>query len=266
MTLNVSRKGLGFAAVLVAVASALLFAGSPRQGQGGHTLAQDDPATPVVTPALPATMSVSGHGAVTLIPDTASVVLGVTINGETLSAAQAEATARMEAITAAVGAAGVEERDIQTTNYSVNVIYDYDNNGNPNRVIGYAVSNQMAVKVRDLDAVGTLLDAVVAEGANQIHGISFFVEDTAAAASQARTLAVEDAMRKADELAAAAGLEVARVTYITESSSPPPAPYYAGAGADMAESASRAAVPIQAGSSEVSVDVQMSFELRERAG
>ena len=264
MTLNASTKGLASVAVFVMVACALLllFAGSPRPG--GDAAAQDDRATPVVTPP-PATMSVSGHGAVTLEPDTASVVLGVTINAETLSAAQAEATTKMEAITAAVRAAGVEERDIQTTNYSVNVIYDYDNNGNPNRVIGYGVSNQMAVKVRDLDAVGSLLDAVVAEGANQIHGIGFFVEDTGAAASQARTLAVEDAMRKADELAAAAGLEVARVTYITESSSPPPAPYYAGAGADMAESAPRAAVPIQAGSSEVSVDVQISFELRERA-
>ena len=257
-----SAIGLVVGAALVAVAVALLVGGSSRSG--GGVAAQDDPATPVVTPTPPATMNVSGHGAVTLVPDTASVVLGVTIDAESLSDAQAEATTRMEAIIAAVRAAGIEDRDIQTTNYGVSILYDYDDDGNLDRVIGYQVSNQVAVTVRDVDALGALLDAVVAEGANQIYGISFYVEDTSAAASQARTLAVEDAMRKADELAAAAGLEVARVTYITETSSPPPVPFYAGSPAE--DAAVRSAVPIQAGSTEISVDVQMSFELRERAG
>jgi uncharacterized protein YggE len=257
-----STISIAVGAALAGLAFALLVAGWVRGG--GDAAAQGEVATPAVTPTPPATMSLSGHGAVTLVPDTASVSLGVTIDAESLSDAQAEATATMEAIIAAVRAAGIEERDIQTTDYGVSIIYDYDDSGNPERVIGYQVSNQIAVTVRDIEALGTLLDAVVAEGANQIYGISFFVEDTSAAASQARTLAVEDAMRKADELAAAAGLEVARVTYITESYSPPPAPVYAGAA--PAEAAPGAAVPIQAGSTEVSVDVQMSFELRERAG
>ena len=253
-------KGLAAGAGLIALALALLVLGSGLRG--GGAAAQDDSATPAVTPTPPATMSVSGHGAVNMVPDTASVVLGVTTNEATLEEAQSEATAAMEAIIAALKAAGVEDRDIQTTNFSVNIIYDYDNSGYPTRIIGYQVSNQVAVKVRDLDSLGTLLDAVVAEGANTIYGISFFVDDPSAATSQARQLAVEDALKKANELASAAGLEVARVTYITESYSPPPAPYYAGAADAAAEAAP---VPIQAGSTEVAVDVQMSFELRERA-
>jgi uncharacterized protein YggE len=248
-------------AAVAALVLALVIAGSLRAD--GRAAAQDAGSTPAVTPTPPATMNLSGHGAVSLVPDTASVSIGVTTNEDTLAEAQAEATAKMEAIIAAVLAAGVEERDIQTTNFSVSIIYDYDDDGYPTRIIGYEVSNQVSVKVRQLDALGPLLDAVVAAGANTIYGIGFFVDDPSAAADQARQLAVEDAMRKAEQLANAAGLEVARVTYITESYSPPPAPYYAG---DVAEAAPSASVPVQAGSTEVSVDVQMSFELREQAG
>jgi uncharacterized protein YggE len=252
--------GLGLALGFAALSIALVLAGPVRRS--GGVSAHDDAATPTVTPTPPATLSVSGHGSVILTPDTASFVVGVTTNEDTLAEAQAEATTQMEAIIAAVKAAGIEDRDIQTVNYSVNLIYDYDDDGYATRVIGYEVSNQVSVTVRDLDALGALLDAVVAAGANSVYGISFFVEDTSAAASQARTMAVEDAMRKAEELATAAGLEVARVTYITESYSPPPTPYYAPS-AGVADEAARASVPVQAGSSEVAVDVQMSFELRE---
>jgi uncharacterized protein YggE len=254
--------GFGLGLALVALLAVLLLTGPVRWGGGAS--AQDAPETAAATPTPPATLSVSGHGSVILTPDTASFVVGVVTNEDTLAEAQAEATTQMEAIIAAVKAAGIEDRDIQTTNYSVSLIYDYDDNGRATRVIGYEVSNQVSVTVRDIDALGGLLDAVVAAGANSVYGISFFVDDTTAAASQARTMAVEDAMRKADELAAAAGLEVARVTYITESYSPPPTPYYAPS-AGVADEAARASVPVQAGSSEVSVDVQMAFELREAA-
>jgi uncharacterized protein YggE len=257
-----SIKAIAAGAALVALVFALLLAGPVRLG--GNAAAQDQD-TPAPTPTLPATIDVAGHGAVTLAPDTASVSLGVTINEETLAAAQAAATARMAAILAAVQAAGVEDRDIKTTSYRVDLMHDRDDNGNPTRVIGYQVRNTIAVKVRDLDALGALLDAVVAEGATDVYGVSFFVDDPSAAASQARQLAVEDAMGKANELATAAGVAIARVTYITETYAPPPAPRdFAGDAAAAAPLAE--AVPVQAGSTEISVDVQMTFELGEQAG
>jgi uncharacterized protein YggE len=114
------------------------------------------------------------------------------------------------------------------------------------------------VTIHEIDRVGEILDAVVAVGANSIYGISFYVEDTSDAASQARTLAVEDARAKADELAAAAGLTIVRIVSISETSAPPPAPVPAGRG--QAEAADMAAPPIQTGTSEVSVDVLITFE------
>src|SRR5262249_28067451 len=151
----------------------------------------------------------------------------------------------------ALKAAGIDEKDIQTVNYSVNIIQDYDQNGNPAAIKGFQVSNQVNVTVRDLDKLGSILDTVVAQGANAIYGISFYVDDPSAAASQARKLAVDEAKKKADELAAAAGLKVGRVLSISETSSPAPSPVAFGR-AEAADAS--AAVPIQAGTSTISVD------------
>jgi uncharacterized protein YggE len=215
--------------------------------------------TPTSEVAFPATVSVSGRGSVIVEPDTASVVIGVTVLEPTLSAAQEKATTQMNAVIEAIKAAGVEEKDIQTVSYSVDIIQDYDQQGNPITIRGFRVSNQVSVTVRDIERLGELLDRVVAQGANTIYGISFFVADPATAATQARTLAVQDAMDKAKQLAAAAGLTVDRVVSITETSYVPPTPVFAG---DMGRAAAEAAVPIQAGTQTVSVDVQMVFELR----
>jgi uncharacterized protein YggE len=118
------------------------------------------------------------------------------------------------------------------------------------------------VTVRDTDKLGELLDAAVSAGANSIYGISFYVEDQTAAASDARVEAVEDARTKADELASAAGMTVGPVVSIAEGVPPVLSPVYAmgrgGAGAAMAE----AAVPVEPGSTTVSVDVTVTYELR----
>ena len=209
---------------------------------------------------VPATVFVNGQGRVRIPPDTASVVVGVDVIRPTLDAAQTEATAQATAIIDAVKAAGVAEEDIQTANYSVNIIRDYDEEGNPAEIRGFQVTNQVNVTIRDLDAIGDILDDVVAAGANNIYGISFYVEDPAAAASQARVQAVKDARTKADELAAAAGMKVGRLVSISESFAPPPAPEVFGGAAD-AVAESRVAVPVQIGTSEVIIDVQVTYEL-----
>lgn len=213
-------------------------------------------ATP--TPERPAaTVSVNGHGAVTIAPDTASVVIGVTIIEPTLSAAQEKATTQMTAVIEALKAAGIEDKDIQTVSYSVNIIQDYDERGYPANIRGFQVANQVNVTVRDLTQLGSILDTVVAAGANTIYGINFFVADPSEAASQARALAVQDARTKAEELAAAAGVKVGRLLSISETYAPPPAPVGYGA----VPEAARATVPIEAGTLVVTVDVQISWEL-----
>ena len=245
--------------ILAGLAIALLAVAALGAGGAGSVVAQDD-ATP--TPGDgPPTVTAGGRGVVTIPPDTAVVTIGVDVFQPTLSEAQAQATSTMETVIQAILDAGVAEEDVQTTNYSVNPVPRFDNQGRQTGIDGFQVSNQVTVKVRDIDQLGELLDTAVAEGANSIYGISFLVDDPAAAASEARVAAVEDARRKAEELADAAGLSLGRVLSITEGTSPPPMPLPFGSGAaDMAESAAR--VPVQVGTSEVAVDVQVTYELR----
>lgn len=217
--------------------------------------AQD--ATPAAGSA-PATVSVSGVGTVTVIPDTASVQLGVTVTEETLAAAQTSASTQMEAVIAAVKAAGVADKDIQTSTYYVSVVQNYDSNGNPSEVTSFQVQNQVNVVIRDIAKVGDVLDGAVAAGANTIYGVNFYVDDSTAAASQARKLAVEDAHQRAQELAEAAGMTVGPVVSITEGYSS--GPIYGKGGAGMAESAAPS-TPIQAGTSTVEVDVTVIYQL-----
>lgn len=225
---------------------------------GSPTVSAQD-STPVATQETsPATVSVNGQGIVTIQPDTASVIVGVNIIDKTLSAAQEKATSAMTSVIAALKEAGIADRDIQTVNYSVNILQNYDSNGNPATIEGFQVSNQVNVTVRDLAALGGILDTVVGKGANAIYGISFYVDDPTTAQTQARTLAVQDAKKKADELAAAAGMTVGRILSISESYTSSPMPYMGGRAeaADMASS-----VPIQAGTTAIQIDVQVVYEL-----
>ncbi|MDP9367776.1 MAG: SIMPL domain-containing protein [Chloroflexota bacterium] len=228
-------------------------------GRGTAVIAQGETGTPGPSYQEPSSLSVGGHGSVRLEPDAASIVLGVDIIDTTLSGAQAQATERMNDILEAVTKAGIAEEDVQTVNYSVNLVRDYDNEGRPTQVIEYQVSNQVSIKVRDLDRLGTLLDAVVTAGANNVYGISFVVDDPSEAASQARRLAVQDARAKAEEMAAEVGMRVGRVLTMSESSAPPPPPEVFESRADVQGAAQ--AVPVQTGTSEVAVDVQITYEL-----
>jgi uncharacterized protein len=228
---------------------------------GTFTMAKAQGSTPTPDATGPATVTVNGHGSTTLPPDTASILIGIDVTKPTLAEAQAAAADQMTAIITALKAAGIDEKDIQTVNYSVYVLRNYDNaTGSPTEITGFQVTNQVNVIVRDVDQVGDILDQVVAAGANNIFGINFYVDDTSGPASQARKLAVENATEKATELAEAAGMSLGRVVSINESygSTPPPVPYEAQA-KDMAQGG--AGTPVQTGTTEVTVDVSMTFEL-----
>jgi uncharacterized protein len=244
------RRGL-----IVAVLAALI--GASVMGIGLRAAAQE--ATPSAGgSAITSTVTVSGNGSVTIPPDAATISVGVNVINANLSEAQAAATSSMSAVIEALKAAGIDEKDIQTTNYSVTVLQEYDTNGYPARVSGYQVNNQVNVLVRDLDQLGTVLDEAVKAGANSIYGVSFVVTDPSGAATQARTAAIADATKKAQEIAAATGMTLGRVVTVTEVSGPAPLPYAYGKDEAMDMAAS---VPIQTGGSTVMVDVQITFEL-----
>ena len=223
-------------------------------GLVGPRLVAAQGATPAAGEAG-ATLRVVGTGTVTVAPDTAAVTVGVDVTEETLTAAQTAATERMEAILAAVEAAGVADADVQTAYFGVNPIRAYDEMGNPGEVTGYQVTNQVSVQVRDLDTVGTLLEGVVEAGANSIFGVSFYLADPSEAAAEARERAVADAAARADGLAAAAGQSVGEIRAIAETF----APGFVGDAKGQGQAAG--APPIQPGTTTVTVNVEVTYAL-----
>lgn len=234
-------------------------AGAALPAFSNVAMAQDD-ATPVVGAMGVATVSVSGHGQVNVAPDTASVTIGVDIIKPTLTEAQTEAATQASSVIEALKAAGIASEDIQTSYFSVNLLRDYSENADPTLITGFEVINQLQVTVRDTDSLGDLLDAAVNAGANSIYGVTFYVDDQTAAASEARVKAVEDARAKAEELASAAGMTLGPVVAIAEGTVPIVSPMYARGDGGMAMDA--AATPVEAGSTTVAVDVQVTYELR----
>ena len=217
--------------------------------------AQD--ATPVASGA-DRTITVNGRGTVTVAPDSASIVVGVDVTGDTLVETREESAQRMTAVLDTVEAAGIAEDQVQTVNYSINVINEWDDQGRLQGVSGYQVSNQVQIVTQDLDGLGSLIDALVESGANTIYSINFFSSDATAALSQARVIAVADATTKATELAAAANVELGEIVAIVESSIGNGPVVRAEAAMDSAGSAG---TPIQSGSLQIIIDVEITWSI-----
>ncbi|WP_156679409.1 SIMPL domain-containing protein [Sphingomonas profundi] len=205
-------------------------------------------------------LDVVAEGEVTRTPDVATIGAGVVTQGATAGAAMAENATRMAATVAALRRAGVAERDIQTSSINLNPQYRYGENVPP-VITGYQASNQVNVRFRDVKRAGAILDALVAQGANQINGPSFTVDKPDAALDEARAAAVARARARAELYAKAAGLSVKRILAISESgdTSPPPRPMTVMA---MARSKEAADTSIEAGEQKLSVTLSVTFELQ----
>jgi hypothetical protein len=207
------------------------------------------------------TVSVTGSGKAILTPDIAYVTIGVHTENKNASEAVSANNSQTEKVIAAIKQQGVDEKDIQTTNFSIYPQQQYDPNGKPTGEITYIVDNSVYVTIRDLDKVGDVLDAAVQAGANSISGIQFDVADKTEALSEARQAAVNDARAKAEELATAAGVTLGDVQTISEGTGVYPVPMYdMRASAPMAAEA--ASVPISPGQMTLTVDVSMVYEIR----
>ena len=162
-----------------------------------------------------ATITVTGSAVVTLEADYARISVGVSTKAKTVEEASQENTACIHAVIAALKEAGVAEEDIATSNYYVNAEYDYSLGGQ--RQTGYNVTNQLTVIIRDMAHIGATLDKATAVGANNIYNIEFLSTQADKAQDEATAHAVQDAMRKAQLLADAAGLELGGILSLTES-------------------------------------------------
>ncbi|MBQ8554711.1 MAG: SIMPL domain-containing protein [Clostridia bacterium] len=216
------------------------------------------PALSLAEAAQGATITVTGTAAVTLKADYAQVTVGVRTNAKTVEAATEENGTAIRAVIAALIEAGVAEEDIATSNYSVSAEYDYSSFTSDQRLTGYNVTNQLTVILRDMTCIGAVLDKATAAGANSIYNIEFLSTQSAAAQDEAAVYAVQEAMRKADLLAKAAGLEVGAVISMEESTSG----WYSTARTyNLAETAKTSNV-ILPDEASISASVTMVFELK----
>jgi hypothetical protein len=224
----------------------------------GIALTACGPSTITVQPQPPQrTITVTGTGLVTLTPDIAYIYIGVQTQDASASAAMSDNTAKANAIIAAIKAAGVADKDIQTTNFSVYPQQQYDDKGSLTGIL-YVVNNTVYLTVRELDKLGSLLDESVTAGANTINSISFDVADKTEALAQARQAAVENARKQAIELTGATGVTLGDVQTISyyDSSAPMMVEY---ARADMAYGGG---APIQSGSMQITTTVTIVFEIK----
>jgi uncharacterized protein len=169
-------------------------------------------------------ISVTGSGRVESAPDLADIQLGVTIQDETASAASGMAAETMTAVIDALRAAGIAETDIQTTQLSLNPVYDWEDS--PADIEAWEAANIVTVTLRDVTAIGDIVDAAIAAGATTVNSISFRTSDPSTAQAAAREAAVADAQAKAEQLAAAAGVTITGVLTIVESGQQDTQPLY----------------------------------------
>jgi uncharacterized protein YggE len=214
-----------------------------------------------ITQAIAGTrLDVSATGEVSRVPDVAIISAGVVTKSATASEALAAAATRMQRVRGALKASGVADRDIQTSNISLNPEYRYENN-QPPQLTGYTASNQLSVRFRDIANAGKILDALVREGANQINGPTLTVDKPEVALDEARAKAIAAGRARADLYAHAMGLRVVRIVSVSENGGafpPPPAPMMMRSNASARESDTQ----VDAGEQKLSANLSMTFELQ----
>lgn len=220
-------------------------------------------AAPAASSSTPQTRTLSayGNGEVYLVPDLAYVYVGVRVDADDVATALNKNNVQSQQVAEAVKGFGVETKDIQTSNFNVYPMTDYNPNGEVSRKY-YVVENTINITVRDLSKLGSLLDAVVRSGANTINGITFDVENKDEAMAQARDAAIEKARQQADGIAKAAGVTLGKLQNVSISSSGSTVPVYEGKGGGAAYNAPSSTVPVSAGQLLISVDAYLTYEIK----
>jgi len=234
-------KILAALGIAIAGLAAAAFAGV-AQPTGAHGAAADP---------SPATITVTGIGSVTTVPDRGSLDLTVETRRQTAAAAMTQNGADVASVVAAVQKAGVAKADIRTAQVSLTPLTSDDGT----TIVGYSASNTLTVTVKALAQAGTIVDAAVAAGANGISGPSLVRSDADSLYRQALKNAVADARQKAETLADAAGSHLAAVTAIVEGGGAVPVPF-----ADKAAAATPT-VTIEPGQQSIDASVTVTYAL-----
>lgn len=203
-------------------------------------------------------LDINATGEVSRVPDVAIISAGVVSRASTATAALSDNADRMGRVLEALKRAGVADRDIQTSNVSLNPEYRYPQDQSP-QLVGYTASNTVTIRFRDIRSSGKILDALVKEGANQINGPTLVVDKPEQALDEARAKAIASGRARAEMYARSLGMRVVRVVSVNESSGyapPPPMPVM------MAARGERDQTKIEPGEQKLQVNLAMTFELQ----
>jgi uncharacterized protein YggE len=216
--------------------------------------------TLLAAPALaqnvpPATISVSGEATVSVPPDLAEVDGGVATEAKTAHEASEANNVAMGKVLLALKGAGIAEKDIQTSRLSLQP-QNAPNRSGPPTIVGYRASNRVAIRVRDVTKVATVIDMLVGAGTNEIGGINFMVSTASKLLDEAREQAIADARRKAEIYARATGVTLGAPLTISEEGSPGPMPFRKMAGG-MA-----AATPVAQGEETLAITVNVTWAIK----
>ena len=214
-------------------------------------------------------IQVNGSGTVGLVPDIALLTLGVETMRDSVAEARSDAAASMSAILESLRAAGIEDRDIQTSYFNISPEYTYQEilregaRSSERVLVGYRVNNNVVVKVRDLDAVGEIVDDAAEAGgdATRVENLRFSAEDTTEARRLARERAVKDAFDKADQLASHSGVIRGNLVLISESFESGPVPRNLSFASDAFMREEAMTTPVSPGELEITANVHAVFEI-----
>ena len=215
------------------------------------------PQTGYAMPADGTLLSIATTAEATRVPDIATISTGVVTQAADANAALKANSTQMNKVVAAIRAAGIAERDIQTSGININPQYRYAEN-QPPTITGYQASNTVNVKLREVAKMGKVLDALVASGANQVNGPSFGIDDPEPLYDRARLDALKAARARAETYAGALGVRVRRIVSISEGGAAMPSPMPRMA---MMKAEAYDSTPVAAGESSVSVNLDVVFEL-----
>jgi uncharacterized protein YggE len=198
-------------------------------------------------------LTVTGEASVTTEPDLAQIRTGVTSQAKTAKEASDANAKAAQGVVAALRAAGIDDKDIQTTRLTLQPTYDNSTGPTRGKINSFLASNQVMIRVRDIAKLADIIDRTVSAGATDIGGIEFIVSAPSQALDRARDAAVADARRKAEIYAKAAGVTLGRVLTLSEDQ--------ASAEPMLMSARAAAAPPIMPGEKTLKLTVTVSYEL-----
>ncbi|MDD2823133.1 MAG: SIMPL domain-containing protein [Candidatus Daviesbacteria bacterium] len=204
------------------------------------------------------TFDVTGEGKSTVKPDFVSISAGISATGSTTKEVQDQINVIINKVTENIKALGIDSKDIQTSNYSINPTYDYRDGSQ--KITGYSANTTLTIKVRDLGKAGQVIDTATKAGANNVNNLGFDTTDKTAAENEARTKAVAAAKKKAEDAAKIAGFSLGKIVNYNENTAGSPILRAMGIGG--ADKVASPETTLQPGSNEVIVAVTLSYEIR----